>query len=63
MRLPTPEPAPSGGEILRLRLRMTGNEGARNDTREMARNGIFEAVPFLFTSGFPAYTFRHLVQS
>jgi len=27
------EPALSGGEILRLRLRMTGSEGARNDTR------------------------------
>jgi hypothetical protein len=27
----TPEPALSGAEILRLQLRMTGGEGARND--------------------------------
>ena len=31
VKIATPEPALSGGEILRLRLRMTGSEEARND--------------------------------
>ena len=38
IEIATPELALSGGEILRLRLRMTGSEGARNDNGE-DRNG------------------------
>jgi hypothetical protein len=34
VKIATPEPALSGGEILRLRLRMTESEGVRDDTRD-----------------------------
>ena len=38
--LATREPALSGTQILRLRLRMTTSEGARNDEKESALTGI-----------------------
>jgi len=38
--LATREPALSGTQILRLRLRMTTSEGARNDDKESALTGI-----------------------
>ena len=42
--LATPEPTLSGGEILRLRLRMTGSEGARNGIRGIAHDDIRETA-------------------
>jgi len=41
----TPEPALSGGEILRLQIRMTRSEGARNDNPDViARHPGAEAI-------------------